>query len=152
MMSAPGTHAQLHLSHRRRSSASATPPNRRFSSHSIYARNLLMSKLTQPAPDHAQHTPLSTSAPAQSASAQPAVSVAPPKSVQAIKANASHYGQLKPLPLNALYPHHGHSAPAKDGVGHALSDTPLPSHPGSPREYAQPCQSLVPADVTCTAP
>jgi len=30
--------------------------------------------------------------------------------------------------------HHLGLPVAKDGVGSALSDTPLPSHPGSPRE------------------
>lgn len=132
-VTAPGT--QVPPSPRRRSSASTpfNPHRRRTSSHSIYARNVLMSKLTLPGP-HAQNSYLSNTEPPRPASAQPALPIpAPPKSVQQIKDSAAHHGDLKPLPLNAAH-HHGHAI-GKDGVGIALSDTPLPSHPGSPREY-----------------
>lgn len=90
-----------------------------------------MSKLTQPGHDHAHKD---DSEPARPPAPAPAIPTAPPKSVQAIKEFASHYGQLKPLPLNTNHSHHGQPV-GKDGVGSALSDTPLPSHPGSPREY-----------------
>ncbi|KAJ4370010.1 6-phosphofructo-2-kinase [Neocucurbitaria cava] len=136
---APG--AQFHHTHRRRSSASSTPynpHNRRSSTHSIYARNALMSKLTLPGPEHAQNKYLSNTDPSRPLSAQPAIPTpAQPKSVQQIKDFAAQHGELKPLPLHTGHQHqHQHGlAAAKDGVGIALSDTPAPSHPGSPREY-----------------
>jgi 6-phosphofructo-2-kinase len=104
-----------------------------------------MSKLTLPPQEHAQHhLDLSTSEPTRSASALPAIptSKPAPKSVQLVKDFASHYGELKPLPLNTVhYNHHGLST-AKDGVGNALSDTPMPSHPGSPREYVEAAEFI----------
>ncbi|KAH9882728.1 hypothetical protein J1614_000093 [Plenodomus biglobosus] len=110
--------------------------NRRSSTLSIYARNLLMSKLAQPAQDHA-HEAASDHSPRESSS-RPPIPTAPPKSVQAIRDSSlsQHHGQLKPLPLNAAHAHHHHlhQPVGKDGVGSALSDTPLPSQPGSPRD------------------
>ncbi|CAO2648660.1 Nn.00g079270.m01.CDS01 [Neocucurbitaria sp. VM-36] len=131
----PGTQF---CSHRRRSSASSTPynpNNRRSSTHSIYARNALMSKLTLPGPEHAQNKYLSNSEPPRPVSAQPAIPApAQPKSVQQIKDFAAQHGELKPLALHTGHQHQHGLAVAKDGVGAALSDTPAPSHPGSPRD------------------
>jgi 6-phosphofructo-2-kinase len=95
-----------------------------------------MSKLSCP-PDHTDHNDLSCSYPPRRSSTTAAVPFsAPPKGVQEIKEYAARHGELKPLPHNAgSQLQHSH-APTKDGVGIALSDTPLPSHPGSPREYA----------------
>lgn len=49
--------------------------------------------------------------------------------------NAAEEGSLKPVPY--VQAHHGPrpalSPFSKDGVGAALSDTPAPSQPGSPR-------------------
>lgn len=60
---------------------------------------------------------------------------APPKSVQEIRDSALRHGELKPPPTSSgslLAP--THHATAKNGVGVALSDTPAPSNPGSPRD------------------
>jgi 6-phosphofructo-2-kinase len=62
--------------------------------------------------------------------------VAPAKNVQAIKDRAVQHGELKPAPNPLVQAHQNGLVPGKDGVGAALSDTPLPSVPGSPREYA----------------
>ncbi|KAF1844505.1 bifunctional 6-phosphofructo-2-kinase/fructose-2,6-bisphosphate 2-phosphatase [Cucurbitaria berberidis CBS 394.84] len=148
---APHQH-QLQHQHRRRSSASSTPydpNNRRSSTHSIYARNALMSKLTLPGPEHAQNKYLSnTSGPPRPVSAQPAVPTSTtststttplqPKSVQQIKDLAAQHADRKPLPLVAALQNQHGLAIAKDGVGAALSDTPLPSHPNSPRDADGP--------------
>ncbi|OAL44858.1 bifunctional 6-phosphofructo-2-kinase/fructose-2,6-bisphosphate 2-phosphatase [Pyrenochaeta sp. DS3sAY3a] len=95
-----------------------------------------MSKLTAPGPDAPQNKYLSNAAPPpRPISAQPAIPTAPPKSVQQIRDQAVLHGEIKPLSLSL--------APmAKDGVGAALSDTPLPSHPSSPREYVCPSRTL----------
>lgn len=92
-----------------------------------------MSRLNLPASDSVPNKFLSNaSEPSRPYSPQPP----PPKSVQQVKELAAKNGDLKPQPqpLATGYSH-GQSL-AKDGVGNALSDTPLPSHPGSPREYA----------------
>jgi 6-phosphofructo-2-kinase len=69
-------------------------------------------------------------------SAQPQFpTVAPAKNVQALKDRAVQHGELKPVPNPLVQAHHNGLVPGKDGVGVALSDTPLPSVPGSPREY-----------------
>jgi 6-phosphofructo-2-kinase len=75
--------------------------------------------------------------PVRPASAAPAVppTAAPPKVVQDIKDLAARNGELKPPPASAGQTHPTSNV-AKDGVGVALSDTPAPSNPGSPREYA----------------
>jgi 6-phosphofructo-2-kinase len=150
-MSAPKVAVPPELHHRRSSASTATPTpasfppppssstarRRRTSSHSIYARNVLMNRLAQQNHDHANHSTLSgASQSLRPASAAPALPVAaPPKSVQEIKEFAARHGELKLPPTSAQSQHFGHShAPSRDGVGVALSDTPLPSHPGSPRE------------------
>lgn len=111
-----------------------------------------MSSLTLPTPDHTQNLPAETaiisppSVPAQPALPAAAAAAAvgpPPKSVQAIK-GPSHYGELKPLPLNMVHYNHPAHLQAKDGVGPALSDTPMPSHPGSPREYVEALRFSIP--------
>lgn len=90
-----------------------------------------MSKLTRSTNDTADHTsPSDCEAPrlkSAKAAALPLTIPAPPKSVQDIKDFAARHGELKPPPAQ--------HALSKDGVGTALSDTPLPSHPGSPKEY-----------------
>ncbi|KAH9867721.1 hypothetical protein IAQ61_008316 [Plenodomus lingam] len=116
-----------------------------------------MSKLAQPGHDHAhEEAHAQDNAQAQAASSdRPSPSsstptstpllTAQPKSVQAIKESSQHHGQLKPLPLNAhcpghlRHPQHGHhhQPVGKDGVGSALSDTPQPSQPGSPRDLTR---------------
>jgi 6-phosphofructo-2-kinase len=91
---------------------------------------------------HAHNRFLSNSEPPRPASATAALPVsAPPKGVQDIKDFAARHGDLKPPPHSAALPlpHPASHAVGKDGVGIALSDTPLPSHPGSPHEYAAPC-------------
>ncbi|KAF2128738.1 bifunctional 6-phosphofructo-2-kinase/fructose-2,6-bisphosphate 2-phosphatase [Dothidotthia symphoricarpi CBS 119687] len=82
-----------------------------------------MSKLALPGPEHAQLPPRD---------GEP--TPAPPKSVLAIKDFDARHGELRPPPA-ALGPqhHHGHASSTK-GVGVALSDTPVPSQPGSPRQ------------------
>ena len=133
--------AELHHPQRRRSSASSTPltstSTRRYSQLSAVARNVLMSNLAQNK-DHAQPTSSATSdgdkAPRSTPAPRPTVpSAGPPKSVQNIREQAVQRGELKPPPGSAGgAPHHGH-ATSRDGVGVALSDTPAPSQPGSPK-------------------
>ncbi|KAI5371376.1 hypothetical protein J4E82_009962 [Alternaria postmessia] len=128
-------------SHRRRSSASSntSTPNRRFSSHSIYARSV-MSKLTLPLDNAKQpNTNNDNDLTPRAVSAEPKFpAVAPAKNVQALKESALQNGQLKAVPNPVNQQHHNGSLVTKDGVGTALSDTPLPSVPGSPREYGKP--------------
>ena len=64
--------------------------------------------------------------------------VAPAKNVQALKERALQIGELKAVPNPVNQQHHNGLLVTKDGVGAALSDTPLPSVPGSPREYGEP--------------
>jgi 6-phosphofructo-2-kinase len=61
--------------------------------------------------------------------------VAPSKTVQVLKDRAVQLGELKAAPNPLVQSHQNGLVPGKDGVGAALSDTPLPSQPGSPREY-----------------
>ncbi|KAF1938378.1 bifunctional 6-phosphofructo-2-kinase/fructose-2,6-bisphosphate 2-phosphatase [Clathrospora elynae] len=118
-------------SHRRRSSASSTPPNRRSSTHSVYARSV-MSKLTLPPPENAQHIHLDD----DDVTPRPTHPSGLPKPVQAIKEFPAQHSDLRLPPRNPLqHQLHNGQAMAKDGVGVALSDTPLPSNPGTPREY-----------------
>lgn len=97
-----------------------------------------MSKLTQNVHEHANQVTHVSSEPPRPVPAAPVVPApvpAPPKSVQDIKDFAARHEQLKPPPLGALPPQNlHHHAPSKDGVGAALSDTPMPSHPGSPKD------------------
>ncbi|KAE8834602.1 hypothetical protein PTNB85_05935 [Pyrenophora teres f. teres] len=132
-------------SHRRTSSASANPSNpqnSRFSSHSTYARSV-MSKLTLPLDNTQPKTNPGndiTPRPVPTATYFPAVAAA--KNVQALKERALQNGELKSVPNPVQQQQHNGHLIAKDGVGAALSDTPLPSVPGSPREEASaPSQS-----------
>jgi 6-phosphofructo-2-kinase len=132
------SHARRRSSTSSSSSASSTH-NRRSSTHSVYARNVLMSNLRLSGLDHAQNRLPSNSNPAPPASALPVP--AAPKGVQDIKDLAARNGELKPPPAHAhasTAPALGHAA-SKDGVGIALSDTPAPSKPGSPQQYATAC-------------
>ncbi|XP_014555177.1 hypothetical protein COCVIDRAFT_17187 [Bipolaris victoriae FI3] len=131
-----------HHSHPRRTSASSSPPfsppRRRFSSHSTFARSV-MGKLTLPL-DNAQQpdTTIDNDLTPRPVSAEPKFpAVAPAKNVQALKERANQDGHLKAVP-NPVQQHHqnGHLS-GNNGVGVALSDTPLPSVPGSPREYGE---------------
>lgn len=137
---APMVTELVHHKHSRSASSSfnSAPPTRRFSSHSTYARSV-MSKLTLPA-DNAQHQISNTDndLTPRPVSAEPKFpAVAPAKNVQTLKERAQQNGQLKAVP-NAVQQHHqnGHAV-GNNGVGAALSDTPLPSVPGSPREYGE---------------
>ena len=128
---------ELHHPHRRRSSASSTPltSTRRYSQLSAVARNVLMSNLAQKK-DHAQPTSSAANDSGQAPRSTPAPAVpsaGPPKSVQAIRDQAVARGELKPPPGSAGGAHHHGHATSKDGVGVALSDTPAPSQPGSPK-------------------
>jgi 6-phosphofructo-2-kinase len=93
-----------------------------------------MNSLKQPTHDHASHAGLTCSAPA---------GPAPPRDVLESRDPAARNGDMRPLPHHPS-PHTPLShTPAKDGVGIALTDTPAPSKPGSPREYV--CMTLPPA-------
>ncbi|KAF2688768.1 bifunctional 6-phosphofructo-2-kinase/fructose-2,6-bisphosphate 2-phosphatase [Lentithecium fluviatile CBS 122367] len=123
IITGPTTHS------RRRSSASANPSPRRTTQHSVFAKNVLMNNIAYPAP---QHAPLAD--PPRPVSAQPALPTSNP-SVASAKDFVPHHGDLKPLSYVAAS--HGHRpAISKDGVGAALSDTPAPSQPSSPRMLA----------------
>jgi 6-phosphofructo-2-kinase len=65
--------------------------------------------------------------------------------VQDIKDLAARHGELKPPPAitGQLHAPTSHVT-AKDGVGVALSDTPAPSNPGSPREYVHRLRPVAP--------
>ncbi|KAJ4289537.1 6-phosphofructo-2-kinase [Kalmusia sp. IMI 367209] len=120
---AAGTHSQ-----RRPSTPTKSNP-RRTSQHSIFAKNVLMSKLAFPAPDNA----ILDGEPPRPASALPALSTTTKSKPPPPRPN--EHGDLKPLPY--VQAHHGpRPAISKDGVGAALSDTPAPSQPGSPRMLA----------------
>ncbi|KAF1917808.1 6-phosphofructo-2-kinase-domain-containing protein [Ampelomyces quisqualis] len=91
--------------------------------HSSHARNVLMSNLRLQSIESAPHKFLST-----------------------------RHGELKPPPAVAgqLHAPTSHAAPS-DGVGVALSDTPAPSNPGSPRENGAPLRPVaLPADSPST--
>ncbi|KAH7089453.1 6-phosphofructo-2-kinase-domain-containing protein [Paraphoma chrysanthemicola] len=86
-------------------------------------------------PNHAQNKFLSNSEPLRPLSATAALPIpAEPKGVKDIKDFAARHGELKPPPYNAALPHPTSHATATNGVGIALSDTPVPSNPGSPRD------------------
>jgi len=119
-----------HTHIRRRSSASANSTPRRTSQHSIFAQNVLMSKLAFP--DH-KHANLDADS-ARPASAQASLSHASKPQTSAAKVLAAEHGTLKPLPLVQTLQSQ-RSPISKDGVGAALSDTPAPSQPGSPPMY-----------------
>lgn len=142
-MASTATH-QLHHPQRKSAAPTTTPAisTRRTSQHSVYARNVLMSNLN-PNKDHAQPTISTTSngEPAPRAPAPPIPSAGPPKSVQAIKDLAAQRGELKPPPTSAGGAHHHGHATSKDGVGVALSDTPAPSQPPSPKGSVPDAQS-----------
>lgn len=88
---------------------------------------------TNPTDSTGDQAPRSTPAP-------PAIpSAGPPKSVQAIKDLAASRGELKPPPASVGGTHN--HATTKDGVGIALSDTPAPSQPGSPKGSVPDAQS-----------
>jgi 6-phosphofructo-2-kinase len=97
-----------------------------------------MSNLRNNGTEHAQNRYLSNNEPPRPASATPAIptATAPPKVVQDIKNLAARNGELKPPPaaIGQLHAPSNH-ATTKDGVGVALSDTPAPTQPSSPREY-----------------
>lgn len=99
-----------------------------------------MSKLTLPLDNAKQpNTNNDNDLTPRAASAEPKFpAVAPAKNVQALKESALQNGQLKAVPNPVNQQHHNGSLVTKDGVGTALSDTPLPSVPGSPREYGKP--------------
>lgn len=103
---------------------------RRTSQHSIIAKNVLMSKLAFPAIENAK---LDGETPPRPASALPAADHSKPPPPK----HAAEHGELKPIPY--VQAHHGPRPPlpvSHDGVGAALSDTPAPSQPGSPRALA----------------
>ena len=75
----------------------------------------------------------------RSTPAPPAIpSAGPPKSVQAIKDLAAKRGELQPPPASVGGQNQHNHANIKDGVGVALSDTPAPSQPGSPKGSVTP--------------
>lgn len=128
-----------HHSHPRRTSASSSPPfsppRRRFSSHSTFARSV-MGKLTLPL-DNAQQpdTTIDNDLTPRPVSAEPKFpAVAPAKNVQALKERANQDGHLKAVPNPVQQQHQNGHLSGNNGVGVALSDTPLPSVPGSPRD------------------
>ena len=103
-----------------------------------------MSSLNQ-TKEHAQPTNSATSNGEQAPRSTPAPptipSAGPPKSVQAIKDLAAQRGELKPPPPTVGGTHYQNHATVKDGVGIALSDTPAPSQPGSPKGSVPDAQS-----------
>ncbi|KAF5847667.1 hypothetical protein GGP41_008960 [Bipolaris sorokiniana] len=128
-----------HHSHPRHTSASSSPPfsppRRRFSSHSTFARSV-MGKLTLPL-DNAQQpdTTIDNDLTPRPVSAEPKFpAVAPAKNVQALKERANQDGHLKAVPNPVQQQHQNGHLSGNNGVGVALSDTPLPSVPGSPRD------------------
>ncbi|KAF2878281.1 6-phosphofructo-2-kinase-domain-containing protein [Massariosphaeria phaeospora] len=135
--------------HRRRSSASQHNP-RRSSQHSIFARNVLMSKITLPAPQHPP--PTFTNEPPRPVSAQPSITPtnAPPHSVPPAKTSSAQHADLKPPPLPGARGTHG-TVVANDGVGAALTDTPAPSTPASPR-ISQPHRPTMKTMSTASTP
>jgi 6-phosphofructo-2-kinase len=98
-----------------------------------------MSKLTLPLDNAQQTNPAKDDdLTPRPVSAEPSFpTVAPAKNVQALKERAAQNGELK-APPNPFQ----NGTIRKDGVGTALTDTPLPTAPGSPREYGEaPTQS-----------
>lgn len=141
----------------RRASTPLVNSPRRTSQHSIFAKNVLMSKITLPVLENARLALNNGEAAPRPISAQPSLThghgaAPPPRSTPQHQAkdfaplpppNSQHRHQeqlqhhnapsLKPPPA-ASGPHHGTGhIIATDGVGAALTDTPIPSMPGSPR-------------------
>ena len=85
------------------------------------------------------------SAPPRPVSAQPAIP-SNTTNTTSTREPVSHQGDLKPPPLPLPLPRHG-PAITKDGVGAALSDTPAPSQPSSPRLSVYSC----PQPLLCDA-
>jgi 6-phosphofructo-2-kinase len=104
----------------------ATHP-RRQSQHSIYAKSVLMSKIAQGAP-HATAT--SQAAAIGLDATRPAPQVLPPATIDGPDGTGGRKeDRLKPRPRFSA----DVARISKDGVGAALSDTPAPSLPASPR-------------------
>lgn len=104
---------------------------RQQSQHSIFAKTVLMSKIAQ----QGAHATASTNP--DSASASPAPEVLPPSTVNSLDGADGRREEdqhLKPRPHPRFAPDVARIS--KDGVGAALSDTPAPSLPASPRLYA----------------
>jgi 6-phosphofructo-2-kinase len=123
---------------RRTSSATSSSNSpRRYSQHSVFAKNVLMSRITVPTPETAH--PTSNGEHLRPASALPSLSSAAPttspRSLPPTQDSApqQHHGELKPRPYVGLHSHQHGPTIAKDGVGAALTDTPAPSVPTSPR-------------------
>jgi hypothetical protein len=109
------------------SSPTPTLPNKQ-AQHSIYAKTALMSRL--------QHAGNNNTIENISQEVLPPPALASSEIGGANGIGADGAGELKPKARFA--PDLVHSATgvnAKDGVGHALSDTPLPSLPNSPKLY-----------------
>jgi 6-phosphofructo-2-kinase len=111
---------------------------RRTSQHSVFAKNVLMNKINFPASEHAPHLSDEQQQP-RPASAQPSIPSVPsvPSAAAAarklpLSKDSAPHADLKSLPYVTAATHHGLSV-TKDGVGAALSDTPVPSAPGSPK-------------------
>src|SRR6186713_1820864 len=90
----------------RRSSTSHANSPRRSSQHSVFAKNVLMSRITLPGPEHALPRHLANGEHPRPASAQPTVpsAAATARSVPFSKDLAPH-ADLKPLPQAST--HHG---------------------------------------------
>jgi 6-phosphofructo-2-kinase len=94
-----------------------------------------MNKINFPASEHAPHLSDEQQQP-RPASAQPSIPSVPSAAAAARKLplskDSAPHADLKSLPYVTAAAHHGLSV-TKDGVGAALSDTPAPSAPGSPK-------------------
>lgn len=133
-MAAPITIAAGTTSHpqERPPSSPTTLAAHRTSQHSLIAKNVLMSKLVFP-PNNNANLDGEPPRPASALPTLPSTDTSKPPPPK----HAAEHGELKPLPF--VQAHHGPRpalAVSKDGVGAALSDTPAPSQPGSPRMYA----------------
>lgn len=119
---------------------------RKQSQHSIFAKSVLMSRASPsrfestgdtrngsggevlpPQIVTNPPTPAATSSPTSAPSALPNPSVQSAKAQDGVPVKT----ELKPIPAHVIG-QHGHIV-GKDGVGGALTDTPMPSAPGSPR-------------------
>jgi len=110
---------------------------RKQSQHSIYAKTVLMNKIAQQAPVLHPSDLNSPSSSSPSSTSAPAPEVLPPAAIHGL--DGSHgqreeHQRLKPRPHPRFAPDVARIS--KDGVGAALSDTPAPSLPTSPRLYA----------------
>ncbi|KAF2640558.1 bifunctional 6-phosphofructo-2-kinase/fructose-2,6-bisphosphate 2-phosphatase [Massarina eburnea CBS 473.64] len=98
---------------------------RHSSQHSIIAKNVLMSKINFPGSEHALR---SLDEPQRPLAAHPEV----PPSIRPGVTTAKTVSDLRTLPYASNQ--NGNTVPfARDGVGGALSDTPLPTRPSTPR-------------------